>query len=79
MIGHNCPACRDTGWVGYRRDIGDQKNLPWSGACYCIAGRYLATPREAKAETKRHGEPVVVAHVPRWAYDEALIAARAHA
>lgn len=66
----DCGACRDTGWVHFKRTVRKLTNMPWSAACLCERGRYLSSDREwPPGRNDRRGEkPVKVQPVDRELY-----------
>lgn len=70
-----CHACRDTGWIAFRRLMPDGKHAPWSAACLCPLGQRLSSRREHDAGSIAGGavgEPVRVQPVDRELYEQRL-------
>lgn len=67
-----CAACSDSGWITFKRDRGQFKNLPYAAACRCEKGELLANPREP---TPGITKPVIVIQVDVDLYHRRLRAA----
>lgn len=71
---HLCDACRDSGWIGFSRDMGDGTRRPWAAACLCEKGRTLSAKRDWEPSRKDHPphDPAVVQPVDREVYHARL-------